>query len=167
MASLVKFAQVAAKLSNKTSLGAIISVRNHWNKDFKPGPYPKTQAEREAAAKKYNLPIEEYEVYPDDGLGYGDYPKLKRQSVDLRDPFYPWDYPEHRRNFNEPIHADIDEISEDRCSTGKKNICCVGHESVLICTTICFSENTLLFAGNVGVLLWRNGVLWFFVLLLR
>ena len=119
MATLVKFSRVAAKLTNKSSLGAVVSVRNHWNKDFKPAPFPQTQKEREAAAKKYGVPIEQYEVYPDNGLGYGDYPKLKDESIELRDPYYPWDYPEHKRNFNEPLHAQHDLYSEDRYNTGK------------------------------------------------
>jgi NADH dehydrogenase (ubiquinone) 1 beta subcomplex subunit 8 len=46
-----------------------IIAAHGWNKDFKPGPYPKTQAEREAAAKKYGLHPSEYEPYPDDGTG--------------------------------------------------------------------------------------------------
>lgn len=119
MAALVNFSKVAAKLTNKTSLGAVVSVRNHWNKDFKPAPYPKTQKEREASAKKYGIPIEEYKTYDDDGLGYGDYPKLEDKSVELRDPYYAYDYPEHKRNFNEPIHAQIDLYSEDRYNNGK------------------------------------------------
>jgi NADH dehydrogenase (ubiquinone) 1 beta subcomplex subunit 8 len=121
MAALVKFTRAAGKLTNKSSLGAVISVRNHWNKDFKPAPFPQTQKEREAAAKKYGIPIEEYEPYPDDGLGYGDYPKLKNESIELRDPYYAYDYPEHKRNFNEPLHADIDLYSEDRWYSGNKN----------------------------------------------
>lgn len=120
MAALVKFTRVATKLSQKSSLGAVVSVRNHWNKDLKPAPYPETQKEREAAAKKYGIPIEEYQPYPDDGMGFGDYPKLKDESVELRDPFYHWDYPEHKRNFNDPIHAELDAYSEDRYNTGKR-----------------------------------------------
>jgi hypothetical protein len=119
--ALANFSRVAlSKLTNKSSLGAIVSVRNHWNKDFKPAPYPKTQKEREAAAKKYGIPIEQYEPYPDDGLGFGDYPKLPNVSVDTRDPFYPYDYPEFKRNFQDPLHAEADFYSEDRMSTGKK-----------------------------------------------
>lgn len=38
-----------------------------WNKDFAPGPLPKTEEERRAAAKKYGLLPEEYRTYPDDG----------------------------------------------------------------------------------------------------
>lgn len=37
-----------------------------WNKDFKPGPFPQTEEERRAAAKKYGLLPEEYKPYPED-----------------------------------------------------------------------------------------------------
>ena len=76
-----------------------------WNKDWKPGPYPKTQAERAAAAKKYGLLLQDYEPYPDDGMGYGDYPKLPLVSNDQRDPFVNWDYPDLKRNFGEPVSS--------------------------------------------------------------
>ena len=74
-----------------------------WNKDWKPGPYPKTDAERIAAAKKYGLLPQDYEPYPDDGFGYGDYPKLPLVSTDQKDPFHDWDYPDLKRNFAEPV----------------------------------------------------------------
>ncbi|XP_037935827.1 NADH dehydrogenase [ubiquinone] 1 beta subcomplex subunit 8, mitochondrial-like [Teleopsis dalmanni] len=93
----------------------------HWNKDFKPGPYPTTQKERDEAARKYNIAPEDYKPYPDDGLGYGDYPKLEiGLGVEARDPYYPYDFPEHKRNFNEPIHADIDLYGEDRYSVAAR-----------------------------------------------
>lgn len=38
-----------------------------WNYEYKPAPYPKNEAERIAAAKKYNMLPEEYQPYPDDG----------------------------------------------------------------------------------------------------
>ncbi|KAG9464546.1 hypothetical protein GDO78_019774 [Eleutherodactylus coqui] len=38
-------------------------------KDLLPGPYPKTKAERAAAAKKYNMILEDYKPYPDNGQG--------------------------------------------------------------------------------------------------
>lgn len=120
MATLQKFSRFAVKLNSKSVLGSVTSVRNHWNKDFKPAPYPSTQKEREASAKKYGIPIEEYKPYPDDGLGYGDYPHLKDESVEARDPNYPYDYPEYKRNFGEPIHADIDLYSEDRWNNSEK-----------------------------------------------
>lgn len=74
-----------------------------WNKDFKPGPYPQTAEEKAAAAKKYGLTPTEYEPYPDDGMGHGDYPKLPLISTDQKDPYYPYDFPELKRNFNEPV----------------------------------------------------------------
>ncbi|GJQ72968.1 hypothetical protein Trydic_g1607 [Trypoxylus dichotomus] len=97
------------------------TIRNHWNKDFKPLPYPKTQEEREAAAAKYGLTTAEYEVYPDNGTGLGDYPKLPDISGEAKDPFYPWDFPELKRNFGEPIHADADLMGEDRYDVSKKH----------------------------------------------
>ena len=76
-----------------------------WNRDWMPGPYPKTQEEREAAAKKYGLRVEDYEPYPDDGFGYGDYPKLPRVSGEARSPYEIYDMPSLKRNFNEPVKA--------------------------------------------------------------
>lgn len=79
-----------------------------WNKDYKPGPYPKTDKEREAAAKKYYLLPEEYKPYADNGLGYGDYPKVGGGlGIENKDSYYPYDYPEHKRNLNEPVSATI------------------------------------------------------------
>lgn len=121
MATLQKFSRFAVKLNSKSVLvTAVRCAGSHWNKDFKPAPFPHTQAEREAAAKKYGIPIEEYKPYPDDGLGYGDYPHLKDESVEARDPNYPYDYPEFKRNFQEPIHAEIDLYSEDRWNNSEK-----------------------------------------------
>lgn len=92
-----------------------------WNKDYKPAPYPKTQEEREASAKKYGIPIEEYEPYPDDGInGAGDYPKLPLISAEHKDPFYPWDNPELKRNFGETLHEDFDAITEDRLDLNRQ-----------------------------------------------
>ena len=49
---------------------------------------------------------EDYEPYPDDGMGYGDYPKLKIISAEHRDPFEDYDFPAHRRNFCEPVSSE-------------------------------------------------------------
>lgn len=68
-----------------------------------PGKIPQTKEEIEKAAKKYNMTVADYETYPDDGLGKGDYPKLPYIGYGLRDPYYPWDFPEMKRNFNEPV----------------------------------------------------------------
>ncbi|KAG8228755.1 hypothetical protein J437_LFUL009677 [Ladona fulva] len=89
-------------------------VRNYWNKDWKPGPYPQTAEEREAAAKKYGLLPREYQPYPDDGMGYGDYPKLPINSADSRDPYHPWDMPDMKKNYGELMHSNANIYGEDR-----------------------------------------------------
>ncbi|XP_037038278.1 NADH dehydrogenase [ubiquinone] 1 beta subcomplex subunit 8, mitochondrial [Bradysia coprophila] len=114
MSALIKGFKLANQISNRSPMLLYTTTRNHWNKDFKPAPYPKTEEERVAAAKKYNLLPEEYKPYPDDGMGYGDYPHLPDVSADLKDPYYPYDLPDLKRNFNEPVHAEIDYWGEDR-----------------------------------------------------
>ena len=74
-----------------------------WNKDYKPGPYPRTEEEKLKAAERYGLHPSEYKLYPNDGTGWGDYPKLPEVGADSKDPYYPWDNPELKRNFNEPV----------------------------------------------------------------
>lgn len=81
----------------------ILTIFPGWNDDWKPGPYPKTEAERAAAARRYGLLPEDYKPYPDDGTGYGDYPKLPIVSAESRDPYEDFDYRAHRRNFGEPV----------------------------------------------------------------
>ncbi|KAJ7335776.1 hypothetical protein JRQ81_013717, partial [Phrynocephalus forsythii] len=73
-----------------------------------PGPFPRTPEERAAAAKKYNIRLEDYEPYPDDGMGYGDYLKLPNKSQEERSPYYDRDHPDLRRNYGEPMHWDFD-----------------------------------------------------------
>ncbi|KAK7074750.1 NADH dehydrogenase 1 beta subcomplex subunit 8 ndufb8 [Halocaridina rubra] len=116
MATLAKSFVRFRTINSLPSLIGTQAVRNagHWNKDWKPGPYPVTPEERAAAARKYGLHPDDYEPYPDDGLGRGDYPKLPIISGEARDPFRDWDYPEYRRNFGEPIHADADMYGLDR-----------------------------------------------------
>uniref|UniRef100_UPI0025AE3686 NADH dehydrogenase [ubiquinone] 1 beta subcomplex subunit 8, mitochondrial n=1 Tax=Doryrhamphus excisus TaxID=161450 RepID=UPI0025AE3686 len=86
-------------------------------KDDLPGPYPKTPEERAAAAKKYNMTVEDYEPHPDNGEGYGDYPKLPDRSQHERDPWYQWDHPDLRRNWGEPIHWHFDTFIRNRVDT--------------------------------------------------
>ena len=80
-----------------------LTLCTDWNKDWKPGPYPVTPEEKAAAARKYGLRPDEYKPIPDDGIGAGDYPDLPLVSAESRDPYYPWDHPEHRRDFMEPV----------------------------------------------------------------
>lgn len=82
-----------------------------WNKDWMPGPYPVTPAEREAAAQKYNLLPEEYEPDPE---GFGDYPNLPLISGASKDPWRNWNMPEHKKDYGEPMHAMANMITEDR-----------------------------------------------------
>lgn len=92
----------------------------YWNKDWKPGKYPTTEEERRAAAKKYGLLPEEYKPIPDDGEGAGDYPGFKPLAADSRDPFYPWDYPEYRRNYGEPLHINENIHGLDRWNVNQR-----------------------------------------------
>uniref|UniRef100_T1I6Q6 Uncharacterized protein n=1 Tax=Rhodnius prolixus TaxID=13249 RepID=T1I6Q6_RHOPR len=107
---------------SKRSFSATPSILAHWNKDWKPGKYPTTEEEKLAAAKKYGLLPQEYEPVPDDGHGSGDYPGFKPYSVESRDPFYPWDYPEYRRNFNEALHEDFNLYGQDRYDVNYRNV---------------------------------------------
>ncbi|GCC21685.1 NADH dehydrogenase [ubiquinone] 1 beta subcomplex subunit 8, mitochondrial [Chiloscyllium punctatum] len=87
------------------------------SKDMLPGPHPRTPEERAQAAKKYNMRVEDYEPYPDDGMGFGDYPKLPDRSQQERDPWYTWDEPDLRRNWGEPMHWDFDMYIRNRVDT--------------------------------------------------
>ncbi|XP_068212781.1 NADH dehydrogenase [ubiquinone] 1 beta subcomplex subunit 8, mitochondrial [Palaemon carinicauda] len=118
MAALLRLSSVS-RLQNLTGI-QLVRCAGNWNKDWKPSPYPVTKEQREAAARKYGLRPDEYEPYPDDGMGRGDYPKLPLVSADARDPYRNWDYPEHRRDFGEPIHVDYDMHLLDRVDVTTK-----------------------------------------------
>ncbi|XP_054277807.1 NADH dehydrogenase [ubiquinone] 1 beta subcomplex subunit 8, mitochondrial [Macrosteles quadrilineatus] len=91
-----------------------------WNKDFMPGPYPKTPEEKAAAAKKYGLLPEEYYADPE---GKGDYPVLPNISGATKSDVYNWDHPHLKKDFNETMHLDANIISEDRldCNLDEKS----------------------------------------------
>jgi len=82
-------------------------------KDWKPGPYPVTKEEREAAAKKYFMIPEDYEPHPE-GSGYGDYPMLPPIGQDTRDPYEDYDVHYRRRNYGETFHSQYECMSADR-----------------------------------------------------
>ncbi|XP_070802110.1 NADH dehydrogenase [ubiquinone] 1 beta subcomplex subunit 8, mitochondrial [Pituophis catenifer annectens] len=92
-------------------------LASHLPKHLLPGTYPKTPEEQAAAAKKYNLTLEDYKTYADDGLGYGDYPRLPDQSAQEKNPWYEWDYPDLRRNFGEALHRNFDLYVRTRVDT--------------------------------------------------
>ncbi|KAK9500515.1 hypothetical protein O3M35_001765 [Rhynocoris fuscipes] len=104
----------------KRSLSISPSLNAFWNKDWGPAKLPQTKEEKLAAAKKYNLLPQEYDNIPDDGHGAGDYPNFKPYSTESRDPFYPWDFPEYRRNFGEAMHEDSHLYGEDRHDVSMK-----------------------------------------------
>lgn len=88
----------------------------HWNPDWRADPkFPRTEEERIRAAKKYNLHPDDYKPYPEDSLdAFGDYPDLPIISGSQRDPYEPFDYPELRRNYGEPLHIDFDMYTAER-----------------------------------------------------
>ncbi|XP_070535258.1 NADH dehydrogenase [ubiquinone] 1 beta subcomplex subunit 8, mitochondrial-like [Ptychodera flava] len=92
-----------------------LQARNlEMTRDELPGQYPETAEERARAAKKYNMRVEDYKPYPDDGLGWGDYPKLERQHVDTRSHWDDWDFPDIRRNYGDVYHIDEDIMWRNR-----------------------------------------------------
>ncbi|GBL53899.1 hypothetical protein AVEN_6522-1, partial [Araneus ventricosus] len=46
--------------------------------------------------------------------GIGDYPKFEKFHMESRNPFAPYDYPELKRNYGEPLHPDYDICIEDK-----------------------------------------------------
>ncbi|KAF7204235.1 NADH dehydrogenase [ubiquinone] 1 beta subcomplex subunit 8, mitochondrial [Nothobranchius furzeri] len=113
------WAKALAK-GRSSGLSALLSgcrAASGVSKGSLPGPYPKTPEERAAAAKKYNLTVQDYEPYPDNGEGFGDYPKLPDRSQQERDPWYQWDHPDLRRNWAEPMHWDFDMFIRNRVDT--------------------------------------------------
>lgn len=72
-------------------------------KYWMPKPYPKTEKERLEAAEKYGLHPDVYKPEPNDEFSIGDYPQMPWEGVEARDPFYPWDLPGMRKNYNEPV----------------------------------------------------------------
>merc|ERR1719228_16602 len=106
-----------ARVAGMPALVSASRAASGPSKAMLPGPYPKTPEERAAAAKKYNMRVEDYEPFPDNGMGFGDYPKLPDRSQHERDPHYKWDHPDLRRNWGEPIHWDFDMYIRNRVDT--------------------------------------------------
>jgi len=113
---LRRFPKLANALSANTRSLNTTAVRGGaaWNEHWKPGPYPTTDAEKAAAAKKYGLLPEDYKPQPDDGFGEGDYPDLPDTPIDTRDPYGDYDMPKYRRNYGEPLYSDQDCQDEAR-----------------------------------------------------
>lgn len=99
-------------LLNSKSFKSRPSVRGaiYLDRDWMPGPYPKTESERLAAAKKYNLLPEEYQAYDPEKweFAYGDYPQLPNRTPHDQDPYYAWDYYAYSKNYGEPYHINTE-----------------------------------------------------------
>ncbi|XP_019644804.1 PREDICTED: NADH dehydrogenase [ubiquinone] 1 beta subcomplex subunit 8, mitochondrial-like [Branchiostoma belcheri] len=101
---------------------ALLSSARCLSKNELPGPYPQTPEEWAAAAKKYGMRVEDYQPYPDDGTGYGDYPMLPEEGVESKDPWVDWDDKWHRRNFGEAPHIHIDAFTRQRVNPNQKYV---------------------------------------------
>ncbi|KAL0275964.1 UNVERIFIED_CONTAM: hypothetical protein PYX00_003660 [Menopon gallinae] len=118
MNSLAKVRLCARLLANQQVRAyASSGGESHWLRDNVPGPFPKTEEEKIAAAKKYGLLREEYEPYAHGCAG--DYPDLPTVSVDQRDDYVSWTDTYHKRMFNDPIHANEYFLLNSRMSTEK------------------------------------------------
>jgi NADH dehydrogenase (ubiquinone) 1 beta subcomplex subunit 8 len=51
---------------------------------------------------------------PDDGMGFGDYPKLARVSSDMKSDWENWDDTYNKRNFGEPVYLPTQYIKENK-----------------------------------------------------
>ncbi|CAI9717638.1 dehydrogenase [ubiquinone] 1 beta subcomplex subunit 8, mitochondrial-like [Octopus vulgaris] len=122
MASFRSFNRAVSAFRSVSSVNQIRKIHigrplaAYWNHDWQPEKFPETPEERARAAKKYGLRLEDYEPYPNDGTGLGDYPKLPPVSAEGRNPYMNWDMPELKRNFGEPMHAESNWLTEDRMS---------------------------------------------------
>lgn len=74
------------------------------------GPYPKTPEEPATAAKKYIIWGWKTTSHTQmtDNMGYSDCPKLPDHSWQERDPWYDWDRPDLRLNWDEPMYWNLD-----------------------------------------------------------
>ncbi|CAL7949377.1 unnamed protein product [Xylocopa violacea] len=104
-----------------------------------PDAFPKTKEEKEKAAAKYGMHPVEYKPMPSDQRYCGDYPDLPWIGSEARDPFYPWDFPHLRRNYEEPVHMQYDIMTEDRYEFGVRQ-----HVSDL--------QGALIYWGIIGAL---------------
>ncbi|KAL3076271.1 hypothetical protein niasHS_013542 [Heterodera schachtii] len=82
-----------------------VSQPGWYPRDHMPGPYPRNEEERRAAAIKYGLRPEDYKPHhPLDFVNHiGDYPEIGVVTYEQRDPYDNYSHTMHRRNWNEPV----------------------------------------------------------------
>ena len=72
-----------------------------------PSDYPETAEEWIRSARKYGIPIEEYQPYPDDGMtSRGDYPDFQPVHGLSRDFWHDWDMPPTKSDWGHVLHYD-------------------------------------------------------------
>ena len=131
MAVLKKFGELSSRLLARN--GSLFGINRHYATEFEkylqtikplglrdmmPGIFPETEEERLKAAEKYGMHPAEYKPLPNDETGCGDYPDLPWECVEARDPYYPWDFPAMRKNYEEPLHYQFDLLGPDRFPYG-------------------------------------------------
>ncbi|KAK1117795.1 hypothetical protein K0M31_015731 [Melipona bicolor] len=85
---------------------------------YLPDLYPKTKEEWNAAAARYGLHPDEYKPWDPLRDYNGDYPDLPLISYDAKDPYYPWDYPATRTNYQEALPLEFQNLLGDRLEYG-------------------------------------------------
>ncbi|XP_061428837.1 NADH dehydrogenase [ubiquinone] 1 beta subcomplex subunit 8, mitochondrial [Lethenteron reissneri] len=110
-------ARLVSPRAGSLQRGVAAASASTSSKSQLPGPYPRTPEEVAAAARKYNMHPSDYKPYPDDGMGYGDYPQLPEKSQHEKDPSYHWDSADLRRNWGEPMHFEFDMYTRNRVDT--------------------------------------------------
>lgn len=152
MAVVRKFGELSRKLllQNKPYVCAVRHYQNYDEvpiplKRRMPGKWPKTREEHEKAADKYNMHPDEYKPFNnDDGTAPGDYPDLPLIGAEAKDPYYPWDFPQHKRNYGEPLHVDFFVMIHERFPHGVRQpidlflASCIFVGAVTIAVTLCF-----------------------------
>lgn len=87
---------------------------------------PVTPEEKAKAARKYGMIPEDYEPigttdpFVGKFVNYGDYPKMQLEAMNEMPTHYPYDTPEHKRDYGWPIHID-DKWLDDRIYDSYEN----------------------------------------------
>jgi len=87
-------------------------------RDHMPGPYPRTEDERRAAAIKYGMRPEDYEAHhPHDFVNHiGDYPNIGIVAYEQRDPYEAYSDNSFNRNWGEVVPRQFVRYRYDRWS---------------------------------------------------
>ncbi|XP_011168679.1 NADH dehydrogenase [ubiquinone] 1 beta subcomplex subunit 8, mitochondrial [Solenopsis invicta] len=124
MALTRKFGGLSTQLlKNRVCLFAMVRCFSDkplpWNYLWSPGEYKKQDHDK--IAEKYHLHPKDYQPYPESENKFlGDYPKLPLVGPAAKDPYYPYDIPEFRKNYHETVHDQFEVMGEDRYSYGFK-----------------------------------------------